>query len=112
MELESILSKVRDEESWTSYVVARKDDPAKVLGGCVVKEHCCEGQSFAELFLLAVSSSYQKQGLGRRIVEHLKEKHQMIATYSDLKTTGFYARLGFREVSDQHPQRAGILACI
>lgn len=51
MNLVDVLSKVRDEATWKSYLVYDASMPSHVLGGCVVKEH---NMGMAELSLMAV----------------------------------------------------------
>ena len=107
MLLADILTKVRQETLWKSYI-ATSTDNGKVLGGCVIREHQPLTNSstqstqkpFAELFLLAVDSNCQSQGLGRRILEKLKTEYSQIVTFADLRAVDFFAKMGFTQIID------------
>jgi len=76
MHLEDVIAKVRDQETWKSYIVSSSCNPRKVLGGCILREHenfdYPSGTPYVELSLLAVSSESQASGLGQRLVSKLK----------------------------------------
>jgi len=101
MYLEDILEKVRDQDTWKSYVVWSSCDPSKILGGCIVREHLdfqTPVTPFIELSLLAVSAERQVSGLGRLLVNELKHSYKRIAAFADLRAVGFFEKMGFVQV--------------
>lgn len=111
MHLADIIGKVRNEAIWVSYAVLDGSDDRQVLGGCVIREHESVGGSdnepakMAELFLLAVDSQKEKKGIGRLILETLKQKYASIVAFADLRATGFFSKMGFLEVEEPRVRR-------
>ena len=98
MYLEDVLEKVREQDTYKSYVVWSSCAPRKVLGGCIVREHLdseTPGSPYVELSLLAVDAERQVSGLGRLLVNKLKNLYNRIATFADLRAVGFFEKMGF-----------------
>ena len=102
MSLPDILNKVRQENIWKSYVALDTLNSKQVLGGCVIREHqqVDDQSKFAELFLLAVDPSRQSQGLGRRILQTLKDEYSHIVTFADLRAVEFFTKMEFKNIND------------
>ena len=102
MRLEYVLEKVRNEHVYKSFVATTQEDPSKVLGGCVIKEHFTFSSNlpFAELSLLAVDQENHCKGLGRHLLEKLKGQYECVATFADLRAIGFFEKLGFKAVEE------------
>jgi N-acetylglutamate synthase-like GNAT family acetyltransferase len=54
----------------------------------------------AELYLLAVSSSQHRKGLGSAIVRSLQARYKSVLTFADLRATEFFAKHGFKPISE------------
>ena len=52
MKLIDVISMVRDQQTWKSYVVVSESD--KIIGGCIVREHQDQQAMLAELALMAI----------------------------------------------------------
>lgn len=106
MSLVDVLTKVRDEATWKSYLVCDETQPNIVLGGCVIRELTPQQ---AELSLMAVRSNAQKGGLGRILIDELKKRYEKIITFADLRALGFYRKMGFMGVPKGCSERIRLL---
>ena len=43
----------------------------------------------------------QQGGVGRRLIEDLKQRYQQIVTFADLRAIGFYEKMGFVKVPEE-----------
>lgn len=79
---------------WTAFVVVAKDEPSRVLGGCLMREFFnkdfkSDGTTalperresetsrtgFVELHLMAIAQDCQAFGLGRKLLHAVKDKY-------------------------------------
>ena len=56
---------------------------SNVLAGCIVKDLEAKAGPAVELCLMAVKSEAQSKGLGRRMVDALKQEYPKIVTFAD-----------------------------
>ena len=88
IKLQEIIEKVSDHNTWKTFVIIC-DVTAKVLGGCVLREHAAIDSKFfgpnhgplAELYLMAIRPGFQAFGLGSRLCDHIKALYSQIATF-------------------------------
>ena len=94
LELHTVIEKVRNHNTWKTFIISC-DDTAKVLGGCVIKEHDYLDSTIAELFVMAIRPECQVFGLKRRLINHLQTLYSQIAAYINSNTRKFFAKMGF-----------------
>jgi amino-acid N-acetyltransferase len=91
--------------NFREFVVATDPD-GRIVGCGALRVY---GESLAEVCSLAVESSMQRSGLGRRLVERLVENAQDLAISRVFALTlnpQFFGRLGFEVVAkDEFPQK-------
>ena len=87
-----------------------------MLGGAVVRVHnkrpLLGTERFVELHLMAVSSQNQTRGLGRRMLDLLKEKYETIVTFADHRALGFYEKMGFKEIKEDSKDGKALLSMV
>ena len=112
MAVHLIIGKMKD-PTWTSYVL-EDTMTGKVLGGCVLREHNHQDSqcSIAELFLLSIKSDCQQKGLGRRMIQHLKNNYSSIVAFADLNALEFFKKQSFLEVGESTRQYKDLLRVI
>ena len=111
MAVHLIVGKMKD-PAWTSFVL-QETESNTVVGGAVVREHTSEGRKgIAELFLISIKSGCQQNGLGRRLIWHLKEAYSSIVAFADLRALEFFKRQGFLEVGTMTKQYSDLLRVI
>ena len=106
IKLEEIIEKVSDYNAWKTFIIF--DATAKVLGGCVLREHPsidskyygARNGTLAELYLMAIRPECQAFGLERCLCEHIKVLYSQIAAFTDSKTRIFFVKMGFQRLSE------------
>lgn len=81
---------------WPNFVLAVDDATGEIVGTGQIKQH---GDGSRELASIAVVPSYQKQGLSRRIIEHLLSTSTgtLYLTCRDVMVP-LYLKFGFRRI--------------
>ncbi|KAL3310562.1 hypothetical protein Ciccas_010870, partial [Cichlidogyrus casuarinus] len=71
-----------------------------IVAACTFNIKYCSGRRIAHLDFLAVEKNYQRQGLGKSIIDILKQKSttgpiDAIVVHADTKAVDFFAKMGF-----------------
>ena len=101
---ERILKEIKEVSAkWSGWIVARLDGKViGVIGGGIVDS------KVGKIFVLYVDADYIKQGIGRRLVDHLTQMQQLLGNNTQLvsffksneESLLFYKALGFNYLQD------------
>ena len=76
------------------------EEEKSVLGGCIVRENTklMDNEiNCLELYGISIIPERRNEGLGRQLIDYLKEKYPIIATYQpeNSETIDFFLKMNF-----------------
>lgn len=98
----SLLDAMMKRNDFSGYQAYVAKDGNRVVGIAVIQDGYYP--AFTKIWCLEVAKDYQKQGIGRKLVESVMRDHPAIKLVAKRDAFGFYTKMGFAFVGEPHPK--------